>query len=399
MNSRMNPARIDREDERRMLPCRNFLDGFCPKGSRCRFYHPVPSAIPTVIRVPNLPASFQQNNAGHYPGNSGQHPTFPLSPSPSSRTRLGINSKHGMGTPSRFLGMNGLTNNYNRGMSTPVSPTYSEYEMAYAQQMEILKEKERRATATPVPETEESLQNTVFSHIDWKEFLAPGVRPPPPTHVPYMSNSPGKTNTDALDSLECLIRQGGGGNTKTASPPPSSTSSIFAEKLAPMVDPLSESAMDKLPSPKIREYPASMKSARTLSAKEELQMKVKQIAKELASEPAQHVQSLDTFFRNYTFQAIPSSAPSSEQDLVGSNAQESEEMPSETAISSMDNSNELLNPKSETITIMANKAFSSDSGISSAVYSGDSASSSIENMKADPQQCNTFNIKAMNENI
>ncbi|ODN01084.1 Zinc finger protein-like, C3H1 type-like 3 [Orchesella cincta] len=396
MNSRMNPARIDREDERRMLPCRNFLDGFCPKGSRCRFYHPAPSAIPTVIRVPNLPSSFQQNNHGQFPGNSGQHPVFPLSPSPSSRTRLGINSKLGMATPNRFHGMNGLTNNYNRGMSTPVSPTYSEYEMAYAQQMEIKKEKERRAAAPPAVETEENLQNTVFSHIDWKEFLAPGVRPPPPTHVPYMSNSPGKPTTDALDSLECLIRQGG--NTKAVSPPPLTKPNILAEKLAPMVDPLSESAMDKLPSPKIREYPAQMKSARALSAKEELQMKVKQIAKELASEPAQHVQSLDTFFRNYTFQAIPSSAPSSEQDLVGSTVQEAKEVPSETTVNTDDLSNDLPNTKSETITIMTNKAFSSDSGISSAVCSGDSASSSMESMKADPQQCN-FSMNSMKENI
>jgi len=28
------------------------------------------------------------------------------------------------------------------------------------------------------------VQNTVFNHIDWSEFLAPGKCPPPPTHVP-----------------------------------------------------------------------------------------------------------------------------------------------------------------------------------------------------------------------
>jgi len=44
--------------------------------------------------------------------------------------------------------------------------------------------------------------------------------------------------------------------------------------------------------------------SRKLSAKEELQMKVKQIAKELAEEPIQHVRSLDSFFRNYEFNEI-----------------------------------------------------------------------------------------------
>lgn len=104
---------------------------------------------------------------------------------------MGISPKlsgGGMGTPSgssRFLGMNGFGNNFSRAAPL-ASPTYSEYEMAYAQQMEIQKEKERRAAAPPPTETEEKLQDTVFSHIDWKEFLTPGARPPPPTHVPYM---------------------------------------------------------------------------------------------------------------------------------------------------------------------------------------------------------------------
>lgn len=98
----------------------------------------------------------------------------------------------GMSTPvasssSRYMGgMNGFSHGFGgRSVPIPVSPTYSEYEMAYAQEMELQKEKERRASA-PTQETEESSQNTVFSHIDWKEFLTPGARPPPPTHVPYM---------------------------------------------------------------------------------------------------------------------------------------------------------------------------------------------------------------------
>jgi hypothetical protein len=40
---------------------------------------------------------------------------------------------------------------------------------------------------------------------------------------------------------------------------------------------------------------------RKLSAKQELQMKVKQIAKELADEPVPHVRSLDSFFRSVKF--------------------------------------------------------------------------------------------------
>lgn len=104
--------------------------------------------------------------------------------------KLGGNTGlNGMGAgPSRYMaGMNGFSHTFgNRPVHVPVSPTYSEYEMAYAQEMELQKEKERRATA-PSPEQEENTgQNTVFSHIDWKEFLTPGARPPPPTHVPYM---------------------------------------------------------------------------------------------------------------------------------------------------------------------------------------------------------------------
>lgn len=102
---------------------------------------------------------------------------------------MGLSPKMGsMRTPGsgRFLGLNGFANNIGRNLTTPISPTYSEYEMAFAQQMEIQKENERRATAPPVLENEDTTQNTVFSHINWKDFLTPGTRPPPPTHVPYM---------------------------------------------------------------------------------------------------------------------------------------------------------------------------------------------------------------------
>jgi len=295
---------------------------------------------------------------------------------------MGISPKiGGLGTPgsSRLLGMNGFGNNgFGRNIPAPISsPTYSEYEMAYAQQMEIKKEQERRASQPPLPESE-TMQNTVFSHIDWREFLTPGARPPPPTHVPYMSNSPSKA-TETLDSLESLIRTVG--NTKIPSPDELDQESFFAERMAAEreLQPMAARSHhgEKIPSPpKIREFFSQIQPSRALSAKEELQMKVKQIAKELAAEPAAHVQSLDTFFRNYTFQSIPT-PPSSEQDLVNSSTREMK-----PAVSSIvQNINEameieLKGSDTETVTIMPKNAFSNtDSGISSDLGSGDSASS------------------------
>jgi len=34
------------------------------------------------------------------------------------------------------------------------------------------------------PDRQKPIQNTVFNHIDWSEFLVPGVAPPLPTTVP-----------------------------------------------------------------------------------------------------------------------------------------------------------------------------------------------------------------------
>lgn len=119
---------------------------------------------------------------------------------------------------------------------------------------------------------------------------------------------------DAPDPIESLIRSTE--NAKITSPTEFVRSSIFMEQMLqpefefePQQQP--SRGINKLPSPTAKEFMPQFKAVRGMSAKEELQLKVKQIAKELAAEPAQHVQSLDTFFRNYTFQSIPT-PPSSE---------------------------------------------------------------------------------------
>jgi len=115
-------------------------------------------------------------------------------------------------------------------------------------------------------------------------------------------------------------------------------------------------------------------------------MKVKQIAKELAAEPAQHAQSLDTFFRNYTFQSIPT-PPSSEQDLVTTSSRQMKEAVS-SIVQNITEAMEIELKGSDpgTVTIMPNKnEFTSvDSGISSEFGSGDSASS-VESGKDDSE--------------
>ena len=45
----------DRDEEKKMLPCRFFGNGFCHRGNRCRFYHPVNANLGTSFCVPPLP--------------------------------------------------------------------------------------------------------------------------------------------------------------------------------------------------------------------------------------------------------------------------------------------------------------------------------------------------------
>jgi len=53
-----HPARTDREDEKKMLPCRYYINGYCHKGNRCRFYHPVGTNFHCAIKVPPMPETF-----------------------------------------------------------------------------------------------------------------------------------------------------------------------------------------------------------------------------------------------------------------------------------------------------------------------------------------------------
>jgi len=72
-------------DDRMMLPCRRYMSGFCPSGSRCRFYHPAQNQLATAIRVPPMPPDFG-SRAALFPSRSvsGIHypprPTFDIRP-------------------------------------------------------------------------------------------------------------------------------------------------------------------------------------------------------------------------------------------------------------------------------------------------------------------------------
>jgi len=47
--------------ELHMIPCRHFVAGTCPRGSRCRYYHPHSSSgVRDVLgHIPDLPDSFR----------------------------------------------------------------------------------------------------------------------------------------------------------------------------------------------------------------------------------------------------------------------------------------------------------------------------------------------------
>lgn len=75
---------------------------------------------------------------------------------------------------------------------------------------------------------------------------------------------------------------------------------ITVEDLPPEGSPRLHSASRSDRPPTVIEGDAAA-ADKKLSAKEELQLKVKQIAKEMAEEPVPHVRSLDSFFRNFKF--------------------------------------------------------------------------------------------------
>ena len=77
-------------------------------------------------------------------------------------------------------GMMGLSHHQNVGYNNngynpnPPSPQYGDYDIPVAPPNFLF----------DAPLTNSTNQNTVFNHIDWSEFLAPGQAPPPPTLVP-----------------------------------------------------------------------------------------------------------------------------------------------------------------------------------------------------------------------
>ncbi|CAG7730341.1 unnamed protein product [Allacma fusca] len=262
METRVTPLRLDREDEKKMLPCRFFANGYCHKGNRCRFYHPLNTALNSIIRVPPLPPHFggpaqdigrqSQQPPQQTPQPSRIPPLFPTTPPMNGVQR---------GMPPQINGMmNGppqSMNNYNYCPSPPSPPPFMDYATAANQSSPFMFD-------APVGSPQ---QNTVFNHIDWSEFLAPGQAPPPPTQVP--------------DERQERLRLASVASAMLSSEPPSSSSSN-------------------------EDMPPEGRTQRKLTAKEELQMKVKEIAKELAEEPITPIHSLDSFFRNFTFNGYSS---------------------------------------------------------------------------------------------
>jgi hypothetical protein len=148
-------------------------------------------------------------------------------------------------------------NNYNYCPSPPSPPPYMDYDTPSNQSSFMFDE----------PPVGSPQQNTIFNHIDWSEFLAPGQAPPPPTEVP--------------DERQERLRLASVASAMLSSDAPSTSSSN-------------------------EDMPPEGRTQRKLTAKEELQMKVKEIAKELAEEPITPIHSLDSFFRNFTFNGYPS---------------------------------------------------------------------------------------------
>jgi len=257
METRVTPLRLDREDEKKMLPCRFFANGYCHKGNRCRFYHPLNMGMNSIIRVPPLPPHFSGSGGGNEIGRQSQPPPPPPQPSPASRIPQLFPMTPPMNGATRGMppGMNGMVHhqnvNYNYQPSPP-SPPYMDYDLPPQPSSNFMFDS---------PISAASPQNTVFNHIDWSEFLAPGQAPPPPTLVPDERHERMRMNH----------------------PESPSTSSSNED------------------------MPPEGRSKRKLTAKEELQMKVKEIAKELAEEPVTPIHSLDSFFRNFTFNGYTAS--------------------------------------------------------------------------------------------
>jgi len=261
----------EREEEKRMLPCRFFSNGFCHRGNRCRFYHPGMSNINNSIRVPPMPQGFgtgqllQQNSA-----QVKRRPSFPSRPS-----ALDFDDFPAPRSPGRS----------NSLLSAVLEQTSSDTDLCGVVTTKTVNglvtfEYDKDISATTVRES--SSGTTMFSHIDWTEFLAPGALPPPVTEVPEQgaSNpSPARKGLLLVSASATSTSDHSDDSVNEDMPPEGSNLHMYGEKE-------NKSPMDD-------------ESLKKLSAKEELQMKVKKIASELADEPTMQVRSLDSFFRDY----------------------------------------------------------------------------------------------------
>ncbi|OXA57730.1 Zinc finger CCCH domain-containing protein 32 [Folsomia candida] len=212
-----NPSRIDRDDEKRMLPCRYFLAGFCHKGPRCKFFHPNMHIREPFIRVPDLPSSFSVIPQPGRPRREGVQSLLNMT-RPRSRPST---DGGGFQTPASTNSVASLSprsqgNEFGRRhIMSPTSHAYSEYQACSRLMTDYNEEDDEDFDEKSNYQERRQIQNTIFNHIDWSEFLVPGVSPPQPTPVPDLPSSfsvvsqPGRPGRPRREGVQSLLNMSG----------------------------------------------------------------------------------------------------------------------------------------------------------------------------------------------
>lgn len=93
---------------------------------------------------------------------------------------------------------------------SPTSHAYSEYQACSRLMTDYNEEDDEDFDEKSNYQERRQIQNTIFNHIDWSEFLVPGVSPPQPTPVPDLPSSfsvvsqpgrPGRPRREGVQSL------------------------------------------------------------------------------------------------------------------------------------------------------------------------------------------------------
>jgi len=144
------------------------------------------------VQVPDLPSSFLTNSQNEWRGGGGEFyggvpslfdMTGPRSRSTNDRAGLRTSSSSATNAASASS-LSPRSRSRNRDMVSqmlsPTSHAYSEYQNV-RRMRDYDDEEEEDDSSSP---DRKPIQNTVFNHIDWSEFLVPGVPPPVPTSIP-----------------------------------------------------------------------------------------------------------------------------------------------------------------------------------------------------------------------